>query len=177
MMYSDVIRDFARRTQTNLAAIEKLRKEGHKVYEATQLVNSVLGLLVFPQQEYIDRIPNTPLDELIRQGWPVPNVRGQFSQVTDLNQLIRYLGNAIAHFNIKFIDDGQNSIRLLRVWNVNRGNKTWEADLTLDDIRQIAERFIELLLSEDQPDRSAMQAEHPEKTYEVAEIRKDHPRA
>ena len=173
MMYSEIIRDFARRTQKNLTAIEQLRADGHEVYEATQLVNSMLGLLIFPQQEYIGRIPNTPFHELIQEGWPLPKVRGQFSQVADLKQLVRYLRNAIAHFNIEFVGDGQGSIWLLRVWNENRGTKTWEAELTLADIRQIAERFIDLLLDEDEPDRAAVRTEPAKRACEVTEVRRD----
>ncbi len=92
---------------------------------------------------------------LRRDGWPIPKVTGRFEQVRDLNQLIRYLRNAITHFNIKFIGDGQNEIEVLRVWNENdRGRKTWEAVLSVSDLRGIAERFIEFLLDEDETDEA-----------------------
>jgi hypothetical protein len=68
MMYAEVVRDFARRTKANLAAIERLCANGEEVYEVTQLVNSMLGLLVLPQQEFVDRIPETPLEQLRRDG-------------------------------------------------------------------------------------------------------------
>lgn len=152
MMYKEVIQDFARRTRKNLEVIDQLHAEGREVYEVTQLVNSTLGLLVFPQQEYVDQIPCTPLEELRRDGWPIPKVTGRFEQARDLNQLIRYLRNAITHFNIKFLGDGQNEIEILRVWNEDRGRKTWEAVLSVSDLRGIAERFIEFLLDEDEAD-------------------------
>lgn len=149
MMYKDVIRDFAERTRLNLRAIERLKTDGHDVYEVTQLVNSTLGLLVFPQQEFVDRIPETPLTELVRDGWPVPRVRHGADRVKNLNQLIRYLRNAIAHFNIQFVGDGRNEVSVLRVWNENpNGVKTWEAELSVTDLRGITERFIRLLLDE-----------------------------
>ena len=164
MMYEDVVRDFALRTKKNLQIIERLRRDGSEPYEVTQLVNSMLGLLVFPQQEYIDSIPRTPLAELASAGWPIPTVRGSFAQPDDLNQLIRYLRNAIAHFNIKFVGDGQNNIAGIRVWNMapvkdkngrmqrdSEGRiiarKNWEAELGVAELRGIAERFIDLLLS------------------------------
>lgn len=148
MMYEEVIRDFAERTRANLRAVEELRAEGKEVYEVTQLVNSTLGLLVFPQQEYVDRIPHTPLEQLKQDGWPIPRIRGGFQQVSDLNELIRYLRNAIAHFNIEFIGDGRNEIKFLRVWNTNprNGKRTWEAELSAEDLRKIANCFVDLLL-------------------------------
>jgi hypothetical protein len=86
--------------------------------------------------------------------------------------------NAVAHFNIRFVDDGHGSIGALRVWNEKKdGTKTWEADLTLNEIRQIAERFIESILSEDHPDESAIQTGPSQETQEVAEGRKGYSRA
>lgn len=147
MMYEDVVADFAQRTRKNLRALESLRAQGHDVFEVTQVVNSMLGLLVFPREEFVGRIPKISLSALKIRGWPVPKTCPGFAQIADLNELVRYLRNAISHFNIEFIGDGQNQIRIVRVWNNDRsGAKTWEADLGLDELRGIAERFTDLLL-------------------------------
>jgi hypothetical protein len=165
MNYSNVVRDFALRTRKNLEAIDSLVATHGDAFEVTQLINSMLGLLVFPQQKYVDTIPKTPLIELKQGGWPIPRVRGEFNQVQDLNQLIRYLRNAVAHFNIEFIDDGRGNIAVLRVWNMlpvkgqdgkpirdAKGKiierKNWEAELGVNELRGIANRFIEMLLEQ-----------------------------
>ena len=147
MMYDDIVADFARRTRINLRALEQLREQGHEVFEVTQLVNSMLGLLVFPREEFVGRIPKIPLANLRAEGWPVPTTRSGFPEAADLNELVRYLRNAISHFNIQFVGDGHDQIRTIRVWNHNRaGVKTWEADLGLPDLHAIAERFTDMLL-------------------------------
>ena len=64
----DVVRDFGERTKRNLCVIEHLREQGCEVYETTQLINSMLGLLVFPREEYLSRIPKTTFTELVRAG-------------------------------------------------------------------------------------------------------------
>jgi len=165
MNYTNVVRDFAFRTQKNLEAIDALVAAHGDAFEVTQLINSMLGLLVFPQQKYVEDIPKTPLAELARTGWPIPQVRGDFEQVRDLNQLIRYLRNAVAHFNIQFIDDGRGNIAVLRVWNMapvrdqdgkqmrdSKGKaierKNWEAELGVNELRGIANRFIDMLLDQ-----------------------------
>jgi hypothetical protein len=148
MMYEDVIRDFARRTRRNLGEVERLLADGHEVYKVTQLINSMLGLLVSPREEYVNRIPETPIRDLEQDGWLIPRVKDGFPQVPHLKDPVRYLRNAIAHFNIEFIDDGKNQIRILRVWNKYRSRKTWEAEMGLYDLRGIAERFTDLLLAE-----------------------------
>jgi hypothetical protein len=148
MTYQEVVRDFAIRTRKNLLALEEARAQGKEVYEITQLVNSTLGLLVFPQQKYVDKIPKTPLAQLAADGWPVPTVTGGFPQIPDLNTMIRYLRNAIAHFNIEFIGDGTDQIHLLRVWNTHPRTRavTWKAELSVEDLRKLANRFVEMLL-------------------------------
>ena len=50
MMYEDFIKDFSMRTFKNLKTI----CEDNPDYEVTQLLNSCLGLLVFPKEEYFD---------------------------------------------------------------------------------------------------------------------------
>jgi hypothetical protein len=147
MMYEDVVADFAKRTRRNLRAVEDLQDQGHEVFEVTQLINSMLGLLVFPREEFVGRIPKIPLTELKAQGWPVPQARRGFDQVHDLNELVRYLRNAVSHFNIEFLADGRNHISKVRVWNTNLdGVKTWESDLGLLELRGIAERSTDLIL-------------------------------
>lgn len=78
MEYKDIVRDFAMRTAKNLELIEKMRKEDPcaEVFEVTQLVNSMLGLLVFPQQKYFNKIEKIPLAALKAQGWPIPEMKG-----------------------------------------------------------------------------------------------------
>lgn len=147
MEYEDVVRDFSERTKKNLEAIQHLRTQGAEVYEATQLINSMLGLLVFPREEFVNRIPQAPFEDLARAAWPWPRVRDGFAQAEDLRELVRYLRNAIAHFNIEFLVDDHRQIRGLRVYNTARhGNRTWDAELTLTDLRSIAERFTQLML-------------------------------
>lgn len=142
MNYDDLLKDFTKRTKRNLAVIEELHEKGEEVYEVTQLVNSCLGLLVFPKERFIQEIPETPLEQLEQEGWPIPKLTGNFPQARNLRELIRYLRNAIAHFNIEFIGD---DIRILRVCNKRHGKKLWEAELTVDDLRKFIDKFSNLI--------------------------------
>ena len=157
MEYKEIVRDFATRTRKNLDELRELQAAhpNREIYEVTQLMNSLLGLLVFPQQSYVNTIPKIPLDELKQRGWPIPRMVGDYPQVKDLNQLVRYLRNAIAHFNIKFIAGEDKQISGLELWNVRehelKGGKrkretTWKAHLSLDDVETITDRFLELLM-------------------------------
>ena len=151
--YGRVVQDFARRTLRNLEFIEKNAASG-EVFEATQLINSMLGLLVFPQQAFYDQIPVTPLAELEKQGWPPIRARGELPELpadaNTLNGLLRYLRNSIAHFNIAFLPDENNQLHGIRVWNHENGKrsnpKNWEAEISLKDLRSLTRKFAGLIL-------------------------------
>lgn len=153
MMYENLIHDFAKRTLANLDALKVLREERPEIqfYEVTNLINSMLGLLIFPQQAFVDEIPTTPLAELEAQGWPIPRVIGNFSQAQDLNQLVRYLRNAIAHCNVKFKTGSQDEIAGIVVWNNDtrktNAPQTWRAELNIDEVEQITRKFVALILA------------------------------
>ncbi len=155
MMYEEVIADFAQRTAANLKAIRAMRAGDSKadVYEVTQLVNSMLGLLVFPQQRYIDRIPKTSIAELERDGWPIPSVIGDYPQVEDLRDLVRMLRNAVTHCNLEFQPGPGGEIERLTVWNTDpRSRKvTWKAEMMVADLDGITQKFIEVLLNKKAP--------------------------
>lgn len=148
MNYEDLVGDFARRTKANLALVEShaTLSGGQAAFEVTQLVNSMLGLLVFPRERWFDRVPRTPLVELADAGWPVITVLGAVPG-NDLKGLARYMRNAIAHCNIEFLPDGSGQIAGIRIWNVPPGktDPDWKADLTVEQLRFIAFEFIEML--------------------------------
>ncbi len=141
----EFIVDFARRTRANLEFIEAAEKQGQSVFEVTQLANSLLGLLVFPKERYMDSIPDTPLADLVTSGWPeIKTTYGQLPSET-LQQLMRMLRNSIAHCNVEFVAGSNSTIVGIKVWNSNRGKRTWQAELSLADLRAIALKFIELI--------------------------------
>lgn len=150
MIYEDLIADFARRTLANLETIRGLatKSGATPAFEVTQLVNSTLGLLVFPQQQYFDDIPETSIADLALYGWPIPEVLGDYPQAPNLRQLIRMLRNAVAHCNLEFEAGAGNEIVALKVWNTRPGTNevTWKARLTVENLDQITSKFVTLLL-------------------------------
>ena len=152
--HEEVVIDFARRTRANLEFIEKSADRRESVFEVTQLANSLLGLLVFPREHYMESIPDTPLSELVEQGWPEIHItQGQLPDNT-LKQLMRMLRNSIAHCNVEFVVGDDRQITGINVWNTakNSQRKTWQAELTITDLRTIAIKFAELIEQDQQAD-------------------------
>ena len=157
MIYQDLVRDFAQRTRKNLNFIEEQVHSNPEIelYEVTQLINSLLGLLVFPREHYHRRdqkledfcyIPKTPLKTLENQGWPRVKVLAGQPPCRDLRTLIRHLRNSIAHFNIKFLADPITAqMAGVRLWNTSDGEETWGVELNLQELRLITELFLDVI--------------------------------
>lgn len=63
--------NFAHRTRTNLQFLEHHAAAGEAVHPVTQLINSLLGLLVFlKEQKFNEEIRSLSLTSLESQGWP-----------------------------------------------------------------------------------------------------------
>ena len=107
----DLEDEFIARTQKNLIAIECLKDISCKVYEVTQLLNSMLGLLIFPKERRLyEKIQPKSWDTMVEEGWPLPS--GDKAHVSDLEELIRHMRNAVAHckFNLTTDHDEISSI-------------------------------------------------------------------
>lgn len=55
--------------------------------------------------KYINHIPENTLSDLEEDGWSIPQVTGDLPPARDLRELVRYMRNAIAYFNVKFKHD------------------------------------------------------------------------
>jgi hypothetical protein len=147
MDYQHLVYDFAERTRHNLEVIRQQHVEGNDVFEVTQLINSMLGLLVLPKEHYYQSIPTTPLEQLRKEGWPEPVLSGNLKAHSDLRDLIRLLRNSVAHFNIEFTESGGH-IDGVVLSNKRDGKTTWKAALSLTELEDITDRFIDLILSQ-----------------------------
>lgn len=148
MEYKDLIRDFANRTYQNLKTIEDLHAQGDRVYEITQLINSMLGLVVLPKERDLlatreDR--DKPLEELVAEGWPELNPTVRAKNVRTLGDFTRFLRNSVAHFNWEVVSHGSGTIDALKLWNDYDGHTTYEVTLTVTQLRTLLQQYIKLI--------------------------------
>ena len=163
MRYEDLVIDFAERTKKNLVAIEEIAEaENHEVklekckaFETTQLINSCLGLIAMPRAKDFDKIPKISLEELEKEGWPIPSLINPCERKSGLTlqHLVKYLRNAVCHFHLEF-HEHEYKIIGLKMWNevkdedkINENNhkKIWEATLSIKDLRLLIEKFSKVI--------------------------------
>ena len=135
-----LVKVFAERTRGNLEVIERIQPD----FKITQLINSCLGLLVFPRKACRDKIPKIPLDDLASNGWPIPSIEAGFQQAANLRELILRLRNGIAHGQLKFYPDENNQIKYLRV-----RDKKWQVKMNVEDLWEFVIKFSDMLIRGD----------------------------
>ena len=147
--YTDFVKDFAERSRLNLEGLEANERRGGEIYEVTQLINSLLGMLVFIHEDEL--LPNTRLDGI--PGFPnVKPIVGK--RKTKLSDLVETLRNAVCHRQIEQAATGDGrTITGFSFWTTrSRGKKPrptiWKAKYSLAEIRCIANHLTELITDE-----------------------------
>lgn len=145
--YEEFVRDVATRTRTNLFYIEAAEKRGEEVYETTQLINSLLGMLVFVQQT--ESLPSTQLSEL--PGFPeLEFVRGE-KRTRNFSSFVEFCRHAIAHGHVEPEANGEND-KITHLVLKNRLNDStpfiWIVRCSVEDIRGIALYIVKYIANE-----------------------------
>ena len=102
--------EIARRTQRNLEHIKRefdRKGEDSNVHVVTQLVNSLLGMVVLPREKYLEvRNDATNWKCLVEQDyWPEWHITKGTAKT--LGELIRHIRNAAAHGRITYSSDSR----------------------------------------------------------------------
>ncbi|MGA2616591.1 MAG: HEPN family nuclease [Thermoguttaceae bacterium] len=148
---SQIEKDFAERTWRNLQYIRgapQEQKEQRLANEFTQMINSMLGLLVFLKERFFRSIPETRLCDLEAEGLPKIKVMPESSETVDtFRELVRHLRNAVAHFNVEFLVEAH------QLWGVRVKNqaKTWIAELSSQQLEKITELLFRQLFGTEPP--------------------------
>lgn len=110
MEYQDFPKDFIRRTQANL-------KKYKWKYDVTNLINSCLGLIIIPNQFYVENLPNYNFTEFDKKTYGINRLNITFESNNDysLCQTSKHIRNGISHGRIQQISSLHNKIVKLRI--------------------------------------------------------------
>jgi hypothetical protein len=144
---------FAQHTLENLEIIERDVPSDSGFHPITQLINSLVGLVVFiHEREFVRHVADLPLSELAGKGWPKVRIDKDDEKrpTKALGDLVRHLRNATAHGRISFSSDSRNltEVRIvIEDYYQNAALPYWAASLTAKELRELALRIIDLLLN------------------------------
>ncbi len=139
--------EFAARTLKNLQALEAAHERGESVHLVTQMVNSLLGLIVFPlEKRFVRFLLKQQLDDLVARGWP--SWAFSLDRSDTLGDLVYHLRNAVAHGRITFSSDSRNPSEVaLEVADARPKTQEiyWRASIGATDLRHFCVRYAKLL--------------------------------
>jgi hypothetical protein len=101
---------FAQRVRKNLDFIIEKHNEGEDVHAVSQLVTSLLGIIVFPWEAgALSRLENIRLSDLEEKGWPRWHILlDEKGDTETLGKLVNHLRNATSHRRLRFLSDDRD---------------------------------------------------------------------
>ena len=137
--------ELARRTRKNLDFIRKARGKGEDVHEVTQLVISLLALIVHPWERHsAGKFWNSKMSALVKQGWPEWEIAYGHNRCRNLRDMTRRVRNAISHGYISFSSDSPCLSQVSMVMRDRKDEKSpffWEASISGDELYCFCVRF------------------------------------
>jgi hypothetical protein len=141
---------FRERVLKNLEYLNSEREMGADVHVVTELITSLLGLIVFPYEEIKERgyssFERYKLNDLPDSEWPSWKI--EIGSSDNLADLVRHLRNAISHRRIYFSSDSRRpedvDVRFRDCKNP-KGPADWGAIINAAQLRRFVLRFAELL--------------------------------
>ena len=152
-------RAFAHRVRLNLEAVEAVVTVAPaKAHRVTQLVLTLLGLIVLPKaSRYLDAAGPATLSELATQGWPTWSITQDSSRRPDgaadtLGDLLWHLRSTITAGQIR-LTAGDRPFEDVAIYFDQQvaggGISTWSASIPAPDLRVFCLKLAELIASED----------------------------
>ena len=147
---------FAQRTRKNLKHVREAFESGEDLHVVTQLVNSLLGIVVVPKEQYFEEsFLSVRLDKLYKCCWPKWDItldepRGKDLKTETLKELIRHLRNAAAHGRFTYTGDPDSrkmeevTIRVEDKYPRTK-NFNWRCEIRADELYRFCIRFTEYI--------------------------------
>ena len=141
---------FRDRVRKNLVFLSHARSHGADVHVVSELITSLLGLIVFPYEE-IKRSRYTSLKKyaltgLYEKGWPKWTF--DIGSSNDLHDLVKHLRNAISHRRLFFSSDSRDPEEVeVRFRDRLTDDKPdyWAATINAADLQKFVLLFADLL--------------------------------
>ncbi|MGH9879275.1 MAG: HEPN family nuclease [Nitrososphaerales archaeon] len=127
----------------------KNRNERNDVHEVTQLVLSLLGLIVFPWEALaLKSLESLCLSELEEDGWPRWNILlDEKGDTNTLGKLSWHLRNAISHRRLRFFSEDQEMDKVEIEFEdaPQKAPINWRATINAKDLKSFCDRFTKRL--------------------------------
>jgi hypothetical protein len=144
--------DFVTRTKSIIEQYNNIdfSKSTDEKYEITLCMNCLMGLVVIPQQVWIDEVPKTDLSS----DWFIKDSHIKFIEGDKykINEIVRHLRNSVSHGHLIPIsmDKGSNKkvthLRFIDYFDDSKTKRTFEAKIPVETLKKFAIKFANTML-------------------------------
>ncbi len=130
--------DFINRTKKIIEQYQKMKYSKSEKFEVTLLLNCLAGLLILPQQNWFDSLPDVFVNQ---EEWGIKEEHISFikkGEVKKVKNIAKQLRNSISHCKFKAFENKSKDISIFKFEDYDsRRNKTFEASIPISLIKQI----------------------------------------
>lgn len=107
-------------------------------YEVTNLINCAVGLIIIPRENHFNCLDSVEMEDIESKYSINESSIRYIRDNSTLKNIVKHMRNSIAHGNIfqELVYDG--NIKSLRFKDEYKGNRTFEAVLTVDELRNFS---------------------------------------
>jgi len=138
---------FIQRTRTNLELIEERYARDSKGHVVTQLVNSLLGIVVYPwEHQGLDHLKARQMSTIGLEGWPDEIMK--LGEANTVEEFIHHMRNAVAHGRITFSSDSRDLEEVTLTFEDRKDRSKdidWRVCIHGRHLRQFCTRWMDLI--------------------------------
>ena len=139
--------DFIERTQKIIEQYNSFQLKEEEKFEVTLLLNCFVGLLILPQQAWLNYLPETIISE---NEWGINPDHVIFvsnNETKSVKNIARHLRNSISHYHFTAFNDINSNIHGVIFTDQNlRGKENFKANFSIEEIRLFINKFSDIML-------------------------------
>ncbi|WP_224961814.1 HEPN family nuclease [Geomonas subterranea] len=148
----------AKRTLKNLNFVYESKQKGNDVEEFTQLLNSMLGMIISLREEYFkgrvvawEVLEQYKLKKIDIKAKMPDTASPNLTTHTTFSQLIANIRHGFSHNCFLLVGNKDNVISGITIWNIPFGkenatrNRCWEVTMTEEELKGLATLFVSFI--------------------------------
>ena len=156
---TDYVQEYIVRTKTNYSFINRVvgskKDRRHGPFEVTELINSMVGLLIIPKERYLNQVTDNLIDQGLL-GKMIQCIQKDDYSDSTLKGIVKHMRNAVAHDRIEFHAEKQprngapliiHSITFKDQDDANRPSKYFEIDIKVNLLDEFLFAFADGILT------------------------------
>ncbi len=136
--------DFVKRTKIILAQYDSASFT--EKYEVTLLLNCVVGLLILPQQHWLNDLPNDIINE---KEWgidPSTIIFIKDGETKSVDNIVRHLRNSVSHYRFTAFKNNNSEISAINFQDFAGKFKSFESTISVNNLKLFINQFSDFMV-------------------------------